>query len=85
MQQPSADRAAEEVVRAEGVDAHVAARRDELRAGEVVEREVVVEEARDVDHVLGRGRLARGPDLAEELLEGFAADDVRVRLQAARF
>lgn len=52
-EQPRADVAPQEVVRPEGVDAHVATCRDELGAREVVEREVVVEEPGDVDDVLG--------------------------------
>lgn len=65
LEETRADGAAEEVVSAERVEAHVAAGRDELGTGEVVEGEVVVEELGDIDNILFRGGFTSGTDLVK--------------------
>ena len=59
----AADSGPEEVVGAEGVDAHVSAHGDELRARQVVQCEVVIEEPGNVDNVLGCRGLSGYADL----------------------
>lgn len=53
----------EEVVGSPSVDVHVSAHGHELRAGQVVERDVVVEELRDADDIVVRRSLSRRSDL----------------------
>lgn len=60
---PAPDLVPHEVVRSEGVDLHVAAHRNDLRSRQVIEGDVRLEELRDLDDILGRGRLSRGSNL----------------------
>lgn len=82
LEESRANVATEEVVGAECVDAHVPTHGHKLRTGEVVERQVVVKQTRDVDDILRGGGLAGGPNFAEELFERFRAHDMRVCLQS---
>lgn len=58
-----ADVVAQHGVRAEAVEVHVAAHANELRAGEVIKRDVIFEDFADADEVLAGGGLAGSADL----------------------
>jgi hypothetical protein len=53
VKQPGADLSSQEVVGTECIETHIPRHGDELRSGQVVEGEVIVEEFGNVDNVLG--------------------------------
>ena len=61
--EPAANGTAKEVIRAERVQAHVPTHGHELRAGQIVESEVIVEKLRNVDDVFGGWTLASNANL----------------------
>jgi hypothetical protein len=65
--QPSPNLMLQEVVRPESVDVHVPAHADELRTGQVVQGDVVLEELGHADDVFRRGFLSSRSDLRSGL------------------
>lgn len=63
---PVANVIAQHGVGAEAVEIHVAAHTDELRAGEIVKRDVVFEDFADADEVLAGRSLAGSTDLRSQ-------------------
>ena len=81
VQQPGSDLAAEEVVCAKRVQAHVARHGHELWTRQVVEGQIVVEEFGHVDDVCRRGRLARRPNLLSVSVGAFGHEMVERTLR----